>query len=300
MSTVSSGGFSFTTASVGGNWSWFVSARNITNLGQTYHVVDIITPYGKFTDVAVPLPGDVVLSMADSITQLQQQLVPVLTLVSGTPTSYALTVTEGDPSIQLAVVPFQNTGAFGSFLTAGVSSDVPWLTETPTQFIGIGKNQQAQTTATLVPSTMLASGSPYTGHFTIQDVNNPGSFVRLTANITVLPRPLIVFDTNTIALTYSIGTGTPGANQQVIVSNGGPLTSILNFTVAKIQNMSPWLAFTPDSGGPLTVGTQAITFSLVVPGITQIPGTYTETIAVKSDNASNTPQIITVNLVVTE
>src|ERR1700734_1104089 len=141
---VNSGGFGFSVQSVGGVWNWFVKANNIQGLGQLYQIDNIITPYGKFVDAQIPLPGDVVIAMASSLQEIQQQLAPLVMLLSGTPLSYSVTVTEGDPSTYVATVPFTNAGAFGSFLSSASTSDSSWLTAVPSNIVGIGKNQPAQ------------------------------------------------------------------------------------------------------------------------------------------------------------
>ena len=298
MSSVAGTGCTFNVSSVGGTWSWTVLANNVQGLGQQYQVVDVMTPYGKFTDVVVPLPGDVVTAMADSISQLQEQLAPRVLLLSGTPSSYSATVTEGDTALSLATVPFVNAGAFGSFLTVTATPDSPWLTAAPPKVSGLGKNQSGQTSIGVLPALMLATASPYVGHVLLQDNNSDE--LPITVNVTVLPRSQIGVSAPAVSLSYAIQSGISGGAQQSIVSNAGPLGSVLNFTAAKIQNSSPWLAFTPSSDGPLASGdTSIITFSLVPANLPTIPGTYTETVAIASRTASNSPQNITVTLVVT-
>src|SRR5580704_13419373 len=105
--TVARGGFTFSKYSVGGAWTWEVSADNIQGANQLYYVRDIRTPFGALTDgVDVPIPGDVVTQMAATLVQLQQQMAPQLTLVAGQPTSFNVTITQGDPSSDAGIVNF--------------------------------------------------------------------------------------------------------------------------------------------------------------------------------------------------
>ena len=296
---VQSGGFSFNIASVGGYWSWTVLANNIQGLGQRYQVIDINTPYGRLIDAAIPIPGDVITAMSDSIAEMQQQLAAAVSLVTGTPSSYSLTVTEGEAASIIASVPFTNSGAFGSFLSVSSTPGSPWITANPTSTIGVGKNQQAQISIGILPTTMLATSSPYSGSVIIQDSNSPSS-ITLSVNATVLPRPQISLSTPTINLSYSITSGIPSGSQQCVVSNSGLSGSVLNYTASKIQNQSPWLTFTPISGGPLSSGgTDPITFSLITGNVPLIAGIYTEIVSVISGNAPNSPQNITITLTVT-
>jgi len=297
--SVSSGGFTFSKVSVGGTWSWKIVANNIQGLGQNYQMIDIQTPYGRLYDVVVGIPSDVVAEMADSIEQLQAQLASAVSLVTATPSSYNITVTEAAATETVAIIPITNTGAFGSFLSVTATPSAPWLTVSPSSLIGIGKNQVAQLTVYIKPSLMLADDSPYNGSVIIQDQNSPSS-TTITVAAIVLPRPQIGLSSSTVTLTYDMTLNVLGGAQQVTVTNTGDVGSILNFTVAKLQNQSNWLAFTPSSGGPHDSGeSEVITFSLVGGNMPMIPGSYTEIVSVASSNALNSPQYINVTLNVT-
>lgn len=297
---VSGAGFSFTKNSVGGAWSWSISAANVSGSSQEFSVSDITSPFGRLGNISIPIPGDVITAMAESLSDLQNQLVPSITLVSGTPTSYSITITEGDSSSSVASIPFTNSGAFGSFLTASSTPGSSWLSSSPAVIPGLGKNRQAQFNASVVPSTMLSSLSPYSGYINLQDVNNPSTVIPITFNVIVLPKPEIGVSSSTVNLVYSMTSGIVNGAQQSIITNTGPGTSILNFTAAKIQNISPWLSFTPSSSGPLGSGDDAIlTFSIVSPNVPMLPGTYTEIVQIASRTAVNSPRSITVVLTVT-
>lgn len=298
-SVVSGGGFSYSLQSVGGAWSWRVVASNIQNSGQTYEVVDVMTPFGPYDVLHSPIPGDVITEMARVLAQFQSQLSPTLSLVSPGTSTFSTTVTQGDPKIIVAAVPFANTGALGSFLTVTATPDVNWLSSTPTTVIGLGKNQQGQITIILDPSTLLYISSPFTGHVNLQDNRATPTITPLTVNVTVLPPPIIGVNSSTLTLTYTIGTNTPGGAQILTITNTGPSGSSLTGVVGKVTNNSAWLAFTPPSFGPLaSSSTQDITFSVITIGCPRIPGTYTETMMVASTNPLVSPVLVTVQLVV--
>lgn len=297
---VTQGGFTFSVQSVGGAWSWTVQANNIQGAGQLYQFVNITTPYGPLQDAtAIPIPADVVTAMADSLIQFQQQLNPMLALVSPAQTSFALNISEGDAGSTVCSIPFQNVGAFGSFMTVTATPNVQWLVAQPPTVTGLGKGGQGQIQVQLVPTTLLAVNSPYVGHVNLQDNRNPSTVIPITVQVNVLPRPQIGLSSTTVTLTYSLSLAAAGGASAVTVTNAGPLGSMLSFSVAKIFNNSPWLAFTPSSGGPLSTGQSSpVTFSVVLSNVPSIPGTYTENVGVLSTNAGNSPAQITVSLVV--
>lgn len=298
-SQVAASGFTFDKISVGGTWYWTVRATNIQSSSQLYQVTDIISPFGKLGAVDVPIPGDIVLEMANCISQLQQQLAPMLALVGTTPVTYAVTVTEGDAASQVAIIPFQNVGAFGSFMTVTSTPDSPWLSANPPTVAGLNKNDQGQTTIILNPATLLATESPYTGHVNLQDNRSPSTVIPITVVVTVLPKPEIGVSPSSVALSFTITGSIPSGAVSLTITNTGPAGSSLSFTVAKVNNLSPWLAFVPASGGPLASGDSAIvTCSVVTSGVPLVPGTYTETLLVSSPNSSNGPVSVPVTLTV--
>lgn len=298
-SQVAASGSTFDKVSVGGTWYWTVRATNVQSSSQLYQVIDITSPFGKLGVVDVPIPGDIVLEMADCISQLQQQLAPALALVGATPTTYTVTVTEGDAPSQVAIIPFQNVGAFGSFMTVVSTSGSPWLSASPATIAGLNKNDHGQTSIQINPAALLASGSPYMGHVNLQDNRTSPTVIPITVNVTVLPKPNIGVAPASVALTYMITGSIPGGAVPVTVTNTGPVGSSLSFIVAKVNNTSPWLAFVPAVGGPLASGASAIfTCSVVASGVPSIPGVYSDTLLVTSLSASNSPVAITVTLTV--
>lgn len=299
-SVVSGGGFIFSQVSVGGKWTWTVQASNVQGAGQLYQVADIRSPFGRLTDVNVPIPGDIITAIASTLDQFRQQLAPQLALSSPGTSSFSLTVTEGDPAVQVAIVPFQNIGAFGSFMDVTAVSNSPWLASDPTVVSGIGKNEQGQVALFVSPVAMLSSSSPYSGQVNLQDNRVSPTLVPLSVIVTVRPRPTITVNSTTVNLSYNLTTTTPSGAVQLTITNSGPATSQLSAQVAKVQNRSPWLAISPTTVGPLasSASTQ-VAFSVVPSGVPMTPGTYTETVLVTSGNATNSPIAVVVSLEVT-
>ncbi len=296
---VEGGGFRFRTQSVGGFWSWELDSQNQQGVGQLYFVKNIETPYGPLTTTMIPLPGDVVLSMAESLSQVQQQLSPSLILSPPAQTTFTVTVSEGGPEVKAGTVTVQNAGAFGSFMSAFATPSSPWLKVTPSVANGIGKNEQASFDIFVVPSTLLAASSPYSGVVVFQDNKSPPTIIPVTVNAVVLPRPVVVASPATTTLTYTICTNTPGPSQQIIVQNAGPAGSIMGFSVSKLNNNSSWLSFSPDSGSGIQSGGSALVTVAVVPaGAPLFPGTYTEILRVSASGSVNGYVDVTVQLVV--
>jgi len=295
---ISGGGFEYSLNSVGGIWKWKVTANNIVNSGQYYYVDDINTPFGPLDVVASPIPSDVIEAMSSSLNTFKTQLTPILTLTSSASVNF--TVSEGDSINDVGLVTFTNTGALGSFLSVSATPNASWLLASPTSILGFGKNEIRSTNVRVNPANLLAINSPYAGVINLQNLNNPLVVIPVTYSITVLPRPTIGSNIATVNFTYNIATNAGSGPVTVIISNTGPLTSILNVFLNKIQNNSPWLSFTPSSLGPLASAASAnVIFTLNTGAVTKIAGTYTETVAVSSVNATNTPLILTVNVVVT-
>lgn len=297
---VSGGSYEFALASVGGTWSWAVRANNVQGAGQLYEVINVRTPYGPIERVASPIPGDVILEMAMSVQSVQGQLSPMLALVSPGTTSFTITIVEGDANQVAATVPFQNAGNFGSFMTVNGTPGAPWLQVNPTSVAGIAKGEQGAMTVTLLTSSLLNSGSPYSGSVSLQDNRSVPTVIVLTFNVVVLPRPSIGVSPPALGLSYFLSTQSSGPSAILTVSNSGPVTSSLNWSVAKLLNSSPWLSFTPSTGGPLASGGSSnVTCTLVPSLVPQVVGTFQETLRVTSPNASNSPVdvplVLTVN-----
>ncbi len=299
-SNVAAGGFTFSKVSVGGTWFWTIRADNIQGSSQLYYMEKICTPFGKLTDgVEVPIPGDVVHEMAKTLSQFQQQLAPLLQLQTGTPTVFNTTVTQGDPMSEIGTIPFFNAGAFGSFMTATATPNSMWLSTSPATVAGLNKNERGQFVITINPATLLSANSPYTGVVNLQDNRETPTFIPIVVNVTVLPQPTIQVEPVAIGLSWALMTGANSGSAQLTVTNSGPAGSILNFAVAKAQNSSPWLAIAPQGGGPLASGASSIiTLSLISYGVPQVPGTYTDTLIVSAQNASNCSVAILVSLTV--
>ena len=286
----------FVQESIGGQWSWNVQASNVFGGGHLFQVTDVITPYGPLLDVEVPIPADVICAMADSITDVQDQLAPLLKLVSPATSILSAVIVEGDSNLDLGDVEVQNVGAFGSFMRVTATPSVPWLTVSPSTVGGLARNEKAVIGSTLLTPTLLSSESPYQGVINLQDNRNVPTVVPVTVTVTVNPRPAIGVSPTALIFNYILSTSTPSGAQSLDVENAGPANSSLEFSVASVSN-SGWLSFTPASGGPLGPGaSDTVSVSLDTSGVPLTPGVYTDTVRIISGNASNSPVEVPVTL----
>ncbi len=293
---VSSGGFEFSVQSVGGLWRWRVVASNVAGARQLYVVEDVFTPFGPLSVVSSPIPGEVVTAMADSLATMRQQLRSSVHLVG--PVSLSLTVTERNPVVVAGAVKFSNAGALGSFMTVTVTSDSPWLSSRPSTVTGMDKNQEGSVQVLVDPRLMLAASSPYAGRIIITD--DVGNSVTVPVAVVVLPRPVIAVSAATLNLSYWVASRANGGPLTSTVSNSGPVGSVLDFTVSKVMNVSPWLSIAPLSGSNLASGSGVpVVFSVVNANVPAVPGIYVEMVNVVSKSAPNSPVTLTVSLTVT-
>lgn len=300
MTVVSGSGFQFSVDSTGGTWSWTVVSRSIPGVGVFYDVVDLQTPWGPISQTAIPIPSDVILAVAETVVQIQQQLAPQLVLPPPATTTFFITITEGDPNSVVAEIPVANQGAFGSSMTVSATPSAPWLKATPAVVQGLGKNDQAVVSVTLLAASLLFSGSPYIAVVNLQDNRTPPTLVPVAFQVTVLPRPVIAASSPSVAFVWYQSSSSGSGPFSVDISNAGPAGSVLDWTAAKLQNISPWLAFSPSSGGPLSPpSSDSVQFSLVSAGVPTLPGTYVETVRFSSPNAQNGYVDVSVSLVVT-
>jgi hypothetical protein len=231
---------------------------------------------------------------------MTQQVQSSIYLVSPSPALFVLTVTEGSSPEDVGDVIIMNNGAFGSFLTANAVPGAAWLSTTPTQAVGISQNLTATFGVRVDPSQLYASESPYSGSITISDQSNSNMLSTVSVVVTVLPKPVI--SVLPLTVTFSIAVGSSSSGISILtVSNVGPVTSTMTFTVAKVNNTSAWLSIDPISGGPLIGGeSTTVSLSIVAGAVPQIVGVYNDTIRIQSPTASNQYIDIPITLNVTE
>jgi len=280
-----------------GRWQW-TTRLDVSQSNPLYSVRDIISPYGLLRD-SVPIPGDVVEAMQESIAELKSNFAPAILL--GPPTSLSYTVDEGRGFTPAEGVTLTNNGVYGSLLGCSLTASTSWIRVTPANIGNLAMNETGEFSVEVNSTNLLASGSPYAGAITIQDpaaTNTP-----VVMPITVTVRPKATIDTDTSVLTFAVvrpllGPFPSVADLSFDVSNVGPAGSVLDFEIQKLRGTSDWLtAFLP-SDGSLTSGQSSAVVVSVEPPSTMLPGTYLETLRV-SGYSSNSYVDVQIQLVVT-
>jgi len=278
-----------------GVWRWTIRV-DVSNTVPSYQARDIVSPWGLFRD-SIPIPGEVVLSMAQSISGLASNFKPVI--VVGPPTSLSFTVDEGRGYSEPQPALVSNSGIYGSLLGVTLSTSAAYIHVDPTSVGGLAKDASGEFQVS-VDSTSLLEGT-YAGTVTLQDPNALNTPQVLPVNITVRPRATI--GASPTLLTFTVTRPLSGPfpqlpTQQFLLQNLGPVTSLLDYQIRRLSCTSPWLvSFSPASGQIPGGSQQAITVS-VQPPVGTLAGVHEETLRI-SGYSNNSTLDITVRLVVT-
>ena len=171
----------FSVALPAGIWRW-VTRVDVSLATPSYEVRDVTSPFGTLRDM-IPIPGPVILAMADSITTIQQAFSPAIMLSpAGT---LVFTLNQGQGVSVPQTISITNNGVFGSLLSSSISTSAPWIQVTPANVNGLAFNKTGSFNVTTDSSALLAVDSPYAGTLTIQDpsaTNNPQT-IPVTVNV---------------------------------------------------------------------------------------------------------------------
>lgn len=296
-SMIRGGGFTFEKYSTGGRWHWKVYSELDASSCLRYFVTDICSPWGFLTSVVAPIPGDVIAAIQESTQDIANQFLPNIAFVNSSQSTLNAAVAEGDADFLVATVTVVNSGAFGSFANFQASGSAPWLRVTPSQVQGVYKNGVAEFEVYVRPSLMVHASSPYSGVVVFTDGTNS---VSSSVAVTVAARPTIFVDPTVLGFGYQITTATTDAIPTLRIENTGPSGSVLDFTVGKVQNTSPWLTLSASSGSDIASGDDVtITFTLIPSAFPTLTGVYTEILRVSSPNATNTPVLVPITFTIT-
>jgi len=261
-------------------WRW-KTRMNLSGAAPSFQVIDIVTPFGVLRD-QVPLPGEVVQAMSESIDSLLANFKP--NILVGPPSSLTFNVDEGRGYSLPQTAIITNNGVYGSLLSGSLAVSAPYIHVNPTVVGHLAFNQSGSFEVTVDSTDLLASMSPYSGTVTIQDAAAPNSPQTLPITINVRPKALIAaspVQLNFTATRPISGPFPPVLPQTFDVQNTGPSGSVLDFQVQRLTGLSTnWLAgFTPVSGTLNATQTQTITVT-VAPAEGLMPGTYQETLRI--------------------
>jgi len=278
-----------------GAWRWTTRVDVSQAVASTY-IRDIVSPYGILRD-SIPLPGEVVQAMADSIAQVQQSYTPRILLGS---TAITLTVDQGRGISAPVPVAITNNGILGSLLSATVTSSAGYVSATPASLGGLLANESGTFEVSVDSANLLATSSPYVSTLTIQSTEATNSPQAIVVNVVVRPKATIGFlpvlpATNLLFEgELQLDGSYPALPLQTFeVKNTGPIDSELSFQIRSLGG-APWLAAVSPVNGTLAGGS-SVSISVQVSPSGMLPGTYTETLRV-SGYSTNSYLDLTITL----
>lgn len=282
----------------GQTWRW-KTRMDVSGATPTFKIIDILSPWGPLRD-SIPLPGEVVVGMGDSIASLKANFKP--SILVGPPSQLTFYVDEGRGFSLPSNALVTNTGVYGSLLSTALSVSAPYIHVNPAIVPHMPANQEGSFQVSIDSTDLLASSSPYTGSVTLQDATASNSPQSLPITIVVRPKAVITVSPATLNFTAVRPLSGPFPTvptQQFTVQNAGPANSSLDYQIVRLTGLSQnWLAgFTPVTGTLSASSTANITVTIVpVQGL--MPGTYQETLRV-SGYSSNDYADVTIKLVIT-
>lgn len=286
--------YQFQVTLTSGHWKW-TTRVDVSLASPSTQIRDVITPYGLLRD-SIPIPGDVVKAMADSITEVQQAYTPSILL---SPTSLIFVVDEGRGVSTAQSVQVTNNGIFGSLLGVSITSSAPYVFPVPANVNGLAANESGFFEVSADSTNLVSIASPYAVLLTVQgpDATNSPQTVPVTVNV----RPKATIGTSVTTLTFNVamplsGPFPPIPSQQFLLSNSGPPTSVLDYQIRQLVG-SAWLTgFSPVFGSLNGGAGQPIT--VLVAAMTGMgPGTYTETLRITGYSSNLTRDVqVTLNI----
>lgn len=271
-------GFSSTVS--GRVWRWG-TRMDVSGASPTFQIVDIFTPMGPLRDT-IPIPGDIIRAMADSVTSLLANFKP--TILVGPPSSLVFSVDEGRGFSISQTVSLTNSGVYGSLLAGVLTPSAPWIKVSPTVVGSLASNQTGSFEVMVDSTDLLASSSPYSATVSIQDAtatNNPR-----TLPITINVRPKAVISASPLTVTFDVARPLSGPfpavpSEPFVVENTGPANSVLDFQIVRLTGLSQnWLSSFSPVYGTLTSGQQQTINVYLAPAEGLMPSTYTETLRI--------------------
>lgn len=290
--------YQFQTIVATGTWRW-TTRMDVTGVNPSFQVRDIQAPFGILRDT-IPIPGDVITEMANSITEIQSNFPPNIFL--GPPSSLAFILDEGRGFGDPQDVVLTNDGVFGSLLGTTLSTSASYLSVAPATVGNLANNESGAFAVSADSTALLAANSPYNETITVQDPNATNT--PQTYNVEITVRPKAIIDVVPVLLNFSAsrpltGPFAPVPTQQFTIENTGPADSVLDFQVQRLTDLSnDWLAgFAPVTGTLVSGGSQVVTVQ-VVPIENLALGVYTEVLRI-SGYSTNLQVDITINFTVT-
>ncbi|MGI8741950.1 MAG: BACON domain-containing protein [Bryobacteraceae bacterium] len=279
------------TASTGTGGNWLSVSSSFISISSVPGTVAVIAnpaglANGSYTGSVTITPGIGAV-----------QVVTVMLNVGTTGTS-GLTVTPG--SLPTVTVPAGSTAPVNQTLTvtttsASVSFTAGATTTGAQNWLSVNP-PGVQTVTPITPVQLMVSINPtglaantYTGSITLTPQGG-GTPIVIPVTLVVSGLPALTVTPAMLSFAYQTGTAFPPAQTLTIGSTGGALSF-------SASGSTSWLVVTPANGGTTAGGPPAV-ISVQVNPTGLVPNTYTGTITINSNAASNNGLTIPVTLVV--
>ncbi len=287
--------YKFKSLTLQGTWRW-TTRMDVSQPTPVYEVRDVYSPWGLLRD-SIPIPGEIITAMAESIVELKQAFAPSILLDT---TAITFVLDEGRGFGDPVAVQVTNNGVYGSLLGASMTTSASYLRVAPTQLGNIAFNESGTFEVFADSANLLAVNSPYVTSVLVQDPNAVNTPQTISVTITVRPKAIISLTPASLLFVATrpvSGPFSPVPSQQFTIQNTGPVGSVLGYQVQKLTGQSEWLvSYAPSTGTLAASATQAISVTVQPPEGT-LPGVYTETLRV-SGYSVNSYQDVTVQLTV--
>jgi hypothetical protein len=271
---------------------------DVSGAAPAYSIRDIVSPWGILRDT-IPIPGDILLKMAESIVELMSAYAP--SIIAGPPSTLTFEVDEGWGFTPAQSVAVSNGGTYGSILNVSLTTSAGFIVVTPPTLGGIALNTSSTFTVMVDSTELLAASSPIAGTIIVQDPRAPNSPQVIPLTIIVRPKATIELSTTLLEFHVTrplIGSFPPIPTQGFQLRNTGLAASLLDYQIQKLTNLSPWLAAFSPPVGQIAGTLQQLVTVLVQPPDNTGTGTFEETLRI-SGYSTNMQEDITVRLVVT-
>ena len=268
-----------------GTWRW-TTRVDVSKASPVFSIRDVISPYGILRDT-IPIPGTVVTSMAESITDLESAFAPSIVI---SPNTLTFTVNEAQWFCMPQYVTVSNGGVYGSLLAVAVTSSATYVQISPANVSSLAFNASGQFAVTVDSSLLLAVNSPYSSTLTLVDTHATNNPIVIPVNIVVVPLATIAM--NVIDLNFEVsgngdGTFPPVPAQTFRIQNTGPAGSSLVYQVQKLIGNSPWLVSFNPTYGTLASTAYQTTSVVVQPTTNMQPGVYEEILRVSGYSSNS-------------
>jgi hypothetical protein len=290
-------GFRYTTAS--GTWRW-VTRMDVSGAGVVFEIREINSPFGSLRDT-IPIPGEVITAMADSITEVQSNFPPNI-LLGPPPTPLVFDVDEGRGFSDSQNVVVTNDGVFGSLLNIALATSASYVTTTPATVGNLAANEAGSFDVAVDSTDLLASMSPISETISASDANASNSPIVYDVTINVRPKATIAL--SSVLLSFTVSKPLTGSfpaipSQTFEVENTGAAGSSLDYQIRAFTGLAgDWLSgFAPVTELLASGATQLTTVS-VAPIDSMGPGFYEEILRV-SGYSTNSYVDLTVQLTIT-